>query len=206
MRLTSTVRNEAEKGEKKDFSRAKTLLEGIKRHAAIAAAALAIGIAPMSCGGDPGPTDGGSGGDGGVMTDGGHDSGGDGGGSSLCALYPDGSPNRVTFTATAAGNVQNPGDNSINLRVFMRQIKDNGDGYFVTLGFYNTDSPSTPPEYIGIHELETRTKNVVNFGDITMQACSITHVTCTLSSPNGSVTGDPSCSAVVAADRPWGAP
>ncbi|HSB47682.1 MAG TPA: hypothetical protein VLD37_06735 [Candidatus Bilamarchaeum sp.] len=180
------------------------MAESIKRSAAVAAVVVAATFS-MHCGPDGPTTDGGgTGGDGGTVTDGGHGgdsgTGGDGGSTALCDMYPEGSPNRTTF---ARGEIRVPAQNTDGWLLFFRKIEDIGGTTFTTFGVYS-ESVSAPT-YYGFELGQTRGVNVPSVGTVQMQLCARTSAACGSAPGQGNTgTGDPGCSATLAADRPWG--
>lgn len=199
MKLAVARRDEKERA---DFSKKNSLIEGIKRRAAVAAILLSATFT-VHCGGENPDPDGGTGGDGGTMqTDGGTTgdggTGGDGG-VTLCAMYGEGSPNRATFTL---GQIRRPEGTDTDWAFFFKKIENIGGTMFTSFGRYEAPLGGTPPVVSGFEDGQTRD---ITFGAVTVrvQLCSRTPNQCAISLPGGSGTGDTACTATAAADRAW---
>ncbi|MEW6722397.1 MAG: hypothetical protein AB1324_03985 [Candidatus Micrarchaeota archaeon] len=202
MRLSSGV--EGKEGvEKREFSRFRGLTEGIKRTALVATISAAA-LLNARCGPDPGPTDSGTGGDGGVVTDGGHDSG-DGGtggdaGTSLCAQFGEGHENRATF---ALGDSRGPASSAVTFFAYIGK-SGVGDSTQASVGGY--EAPQTfPPVPFNLRVGQQRAIGTSDVGWVTVELCGTSGGACNVTA-GGNVSGDQTCTATIAADKgPWGA-
>ncbi len=202
MKLSKVELHEGGKEDKREFSRFKTMTDSLKR-GAVAAALLFSATFAVNCGPSPDPQPDGSGGDGGAVVDGGHDSGdggSDGGAGGLCAMYPHGSANRAEMMG---GAIVKPGNNTEGWLMFFKST----DGTAASIGIY-PDTLSSPPVYYAFTGAgQTRTIPVPgSTGNVNMQMCSVTSQPCSVGQPQGTITGDQNCVLVIAADKPFGLP
>lgn len=197
MRLTRAQITEGGKTESADFSRKRTMNESIRRLAVVSALMFSV-----SCGGG-GPTDSGSGGsDSGTVSDGGdggHADGGSDAGTSLCAMYGDGHPNRATFHLGDGRKIQ---DSSTQSTMVFKGITLHADGNEAMMGTFAP--PETYP--LGYQGFKVGVQRGIYFfgaGLTTVEPCSMTASACDITIPVGTKSGDVNCTVTIAADRPW---
>jgi hypothetical protein len=190
MKFKQEMREEAGQSDKKRaFARFKERMEKPLR---VAVAAFAVTFA-VSCGDEPGPRDGGTGGDADVQTDGGNttDGGSDGGNpAGLCTQYGTGDPHRMVF------HLDDEASPSGGTHFFkFRELVDTGSE--LRAGFVFFPASMTTSEGIGFSLGQTKVKNITGVGDVSFQLCEMSASPCTLS------TGDPNCSATLASSNGW---